>query len=397
MKRNVMIISQTLSVGGAEKLAANLSLGLKDIANVYVVTYLETDKEYDYAGHRINLNLIGNSKLSKMINAIKRVIIIKRLKKTYQIDCSVSYVPPCDYVNVLSRTKKEKVFIDVVSNMSTAFPKGIRRIFRKYVLSKADFIVTVSEGVRQDIIDHFGVSEDKSRTIYNSCDIHAIEDECKNGEIIEKERLDLPGKYISTMGSFRLPKGHWHLIKAFSTIVSEIPEYKLVICGDGVYREKYVELINKLGIQDKVVMTGFLNPPHSVISKSALFVFSSVFEGFGNAVIEAMACGVPVVSTDCKYGPREILAPDTPFTTQSDGLEWAKYGLLVPAFPVDDIDTSTNISSEERLLGTAIKEMLNCPEKKEEYVTLGKEYCHMFDNEHITAIWLDTIEEVLNG
>lgn len=395
-KKNVMIISQTLSGGGAEKLAANLSLGLKDIMNVYMVTYLESEKEYKYYGKRINLNLIGNNKLTKIFIAIKRIVVVKKLKKKYKIDCSISYVPPCDYVNVFSRTKKEKVFIDVVSNMSTAFSGGLKRMFRKYVLNKADYIVTVSEGVRQDIIQNFGIKEVRSKTIYNSCDIYTIEKECKYGNLIKQENIKLPEKFISTMGSFRQPKGHWHLIKAFSTIANDFPDYKLVICGDGAYRDKYEELIDTLGLQDRVIMPGFLNPPHSVISKSKLFVFSSVFEGFGNAVIEAMACGVPVISTDCKYGPREILAPGMSLKEDINDLVWAKYGLLVPAFPVDDIDTSINISKKEILLGNAIKQMIESPKKMEQYRTLGIDYCHTFDNEHITSLWVDMIGDVLH-
>ena len=305
-------------------------------------------------------------------------------------------MPSCDYVNVLSRVRGEKILIDVVSNMSTVYPNGIGHLFRKKVLQAADYLLTVSEGVRQDIISNFGITPAGVKTIYNSCDIDAIEEACRRFSIHEYEHIALPEKFISSMGSFRHPKGHWHLIKAFYTIKDELKDYKLVICGDGVYREQYLELIHKLNLQDRVILPGFINPPHGIISKSKLFVFSSVFEGFGNAVIEAMACGVPVVSTDCKYGPREILAPDTSLAVELKEIEWAKYGVLVPSFSMEDIDISTSISENERLLGEAIIKTLKNKEKTNEYIARGKEYSHMFDNQRITELWLKTIQEVLH-
>ena len=167
-KKNIMIITQSLSGGGAEKLAANLSLGLHKKMNVYIVTYWTCDKEYEHAGKRINLNLLGKNKIDKIFTAYKRIKIVRGLKKKYKIDCSISYIPPCDYVNVFSRTKNEKTIIDVVSNMSTVYPKGFKKKFRQMVLNKADYLVTVSEGVRHDLIDNFNVDEDRIETIYNS-------------------------------------------------------------------------------------------------------------------------------------------------------------------------------------------------------------------------------------
>lgn len=282
--KNVLIISQALSGGGAEKLAANLSLGLKEKANVTIVTYWKSEKEYDYAGERINLDLVGNGIISKICCALKRIFIIKKIKKQKKIDCSISYVPPCDYANVLSRVKNEKIIIDVVSNMSTVYKGGLSKWFRKYVLQHADFLVTVSEGVRKDLIDHFGVKESGSKTIYNSCDIEAVTDVVNCSK---RENSVIHKKYIVSMGSFRQPKGHWHLIKAFATIKNDIEDIDLVILGDGGYRQKYYELIERLDLSNRVHLPGFINPPFGVISKAEVFVFSSVFEGFGNAVNES--------------------------------------------------------------------------------------------------------------
>lgn len=392
-KKNIMILTPSLTGGGAEKVAANLSLGLKDSMNVYVVTYLECENEYQYSGVRINLNLQGKNKLSKAIIALKRIIILKRLKRKYKINCSISFAPQCDYANIFSKIKYEKVLIDVGTNVSVAFPTGLNRLFRKYILTKADYVVTVSKGVQKDIIQNFGISENRTKTIYNSCDIDSIK---KNSMKKNKHiSISLPDKYILTVGSFRRPKGHWHLIKAFSTIANDFPNYKLVICGEGPYRKEYEKLIKLLGIQNRVLMPGFLNPPHAVMSSSELFVFSSIYEGFGNVIIEAMACGVPVISTDCEYGPREILAPNMSLIEEIKEPICAKYGMLVPAFSLDDIDISNDISENEIVLGQAIKYMLESPTIMESYRDLGLSYCHDFENTRISSFWVDMIGDLI--
>ena len=206
--KNILIITYTLTAGGAEKLAANLSLELSKYANVYVVTYEKRENEYSIAGTRINLNLRGRTFLDRVLCSMKRIKVVRKIKKKYNIDYSISFVPPTDYVNILSKRKGEKVLIDVVSNMSVVYPGGLKKAWRKYILKKADYVVTVSEGVRKDLIDNFGIEKEKSKTIYNSCDIKNIEEECLKDDIFIKHQSVLPTEYICTMGSFRHPKCH---------------------------------------------------------------------------------------------------------------------------------------------------------------------------------------------
>jgi len=392
--KNIMIITQSLTGGGAEKLAANLSLELAKTDRLTIVTFKQDDIEYKYSGNRININRVGGKGgiLAHIINAFGRIRDVRKIKKSINCDCTISFLPQTDYVNVLSRRKNEKVIVDVVSNMSFVYPRGIKKAFRRFILKKADFVVTVSEGVRNDLINNFGIEEGLSKTIYNSCDIDAIVKDCENKTEYARLKDILPEKYICSMGSFRLAKGHWHLIKAFSTIADKIPEYKLVILGDGQYREKYKELIEALGLSNRVVLPGFANPPYSIISKSELFIFSSVFEGFGHSIIEAITCGVPVLSTDCNYGAREILAPKSDLFKKADKFEVCDYGYLLPPFNMDDIDSSSNILEIERKMGDAIIEVLSRDNK--ELIQKGLDYVHKFDNLSYGRFWKETIEEV---
>ncbi|MPM42495.1 Glycosyltransferase Gtf1 [bioreactor metagenome] len=393
---NIMIITQSLTGGGAEKLAANLSLELSKNNVVTVVTFREDISEFEYAGCRINLNLPGGQGgfLSQIYTALLRILNTKKIKRDRNIDCSISFLPQTDYVNVLSKRKKEKTIINVVSNMSYVYPAGLKKTFRQLVIKLSDFVITVSEGVRQDLIDHFNLQASGSKTIYNSCDLHAIKLDCIAGTEFERLCEELPDRFICSMGSFRLAKGHWHLIKAFSTISDSIPDYKLVILGDGPYREKYLDLINILRLKERIILPGFANPPYSIICKSKLFVFSSIYEGFGNSIIEAMACGVPILSTDCDYGAREILSPNSNFKIKANDIEESDYGFLLPPFSTEDIDVSEFVSKNEILMGKAILEVLSRDNK--ELIARALKYVEIFDNVNYGNAWKDVIRRVLN-
>ena len=393
---NIMIITQALTGGGAEKLAANLSLQLSKDNRVIFVTYTKSRNEYDYRGERINKDLPGGKGgLLKHVNvALDRIKKVREIKKQYKIDCAISFLPQMDYVNVLTKRKNEKVLIDVVSNMSFVYPSGIKHLFRRWIINNADHVVTVSEGVRQDLLDNFGVKPKKCTTIYNSCDLSAIRDDCLKNSEFQRLKGVIPNKYICSMGSFRHPKGHWHLIKAFSYIKDQVPDIDLVILGDGVYREQYTKIIELLGVKDRVIVPGFANPPYSVIAHSDLFVFSSVFEGFGHSVIEAMACGVPVLSTDCDYGPREIIAPGTPLNKKAVAFEEHEYGYLLPPFDMKDIEVSSDISNAEKMMGEAILRVLNSKEKNEMIIEKCSSYVKKFDNEEYGRQWLEVMKGI---
>lgn len=400
--KNVLLISQSLTGGGAERVIANCSIALHEKTNLYVVTYEQNKDEFEHLGFRININLPGGegNVIKKLITAFKRIYVIKKIKKRYDIDYSISFLPQTDYVNVFSRRRKEKVIIEVSSNTGAAFFSKASMFFRKLILKSADYVVAVSEGSRCELIEKYGISLQRSTTIYNSCDIERIKagisafDGLENKKIAEK----LPPKYILSVGSFRKPKGHWHLIKAFASVSKLIPEYKLVILGDGVYRSKYEELVRNLEIDENcVVMPGFVSNPYPIISKSSLFVFSSIYEGFGNVIIEAMACGVPVLSTDCDFGPREIIAPSTSVKEKAKGIEYREFGCLLEPFSAqEDIDVSTNISDKEKMMGKAIVEMVLGEGSRKNYTDAGLIRCQDFSNENYGEKWINLFEEIEN-
>jgi glycosyltransferase involved in cell wall biosynthesis len=121
---------------------------------------------------------------------------------------------------------------------------------------------------------------------------------------------------IVSVGTLKPQKNHSLLLKAFSLIAEEL-DASLVILGEGSERAPLEQQVEDLGLQDRVELPGFHQDPVPWLESADLFVLSSDYEGFANVIVEALACGTPVVSTDCSYGPAEILSK-------------GKYGVLVP-------------------------------------------------------------------
>lgn len=202
-------------------------------------------------------------------------------------------------------------------SLSTAkYSKYRKRVLAqtiRWIYPLANIRLAVSKGVAADIKQLSGLFDSKFNVIYNPIDISMQGDSAEN---IIKTRFR-----IINVGSLKPQKNQTLLIKAFSKLLEDI-DAELVIVGDGELRGDLEQLVWELSLHDYVTLTGFKEDVATEYRKSDLFVLSSDYEGFGNVIVEALQYGLPVVSTDCKSGPREIL---------EDG----KYGTLVPVGDVE--------------------------------------------------------------
>jgi glycosyltransferase involved in cell wall biosynthesis len=187
---------------------------------------------------------------------------------------------------------------------------GIQRTY-----PHATGIIAVSEGVKRDLCALGQLDPRAVRVIYNPT---ATGIPYQRGGADQRTRLWGPGsgKHILSVGTLKAQKDHATLIRAFSLLVRE-SDVRLTILGEGALRPELEQLVRELGLEGRVRLPGFVLDPYPWYQTADLFVLSSRWEGFGNVIVEALECGVPVVSTDCPSGPAEIL---------EDG----RYGRLVP-------------------------------------------------------------------
>ena len=396
----------TLSSGGAEKVASTISMGLGDEYEQYMLLPEGADIVYDYkgtllnVGKKIRLNKFSRFNLFKRILNFHRTLKkLKTVKKENQLDVVISHLENFNFHNILTAGKVNcKTIITVHSVKSKALKnKRIVQRFKekaliKILYSKADKIVAVSKGIKSDLINNFGLKEDKIIVIYNAFDVSSIIDTSK--EKTENEFIGLfNNQTIVNVASLRYPKGQWHLLRAFQRVIDDFPESNLLIIGKGDYREYLQELASQLNIEKNVHFLGFINNPFKFVSKADLFVFSSLYEGFGMVLLESMIVGTPVISTDCRYGPREILAPNTDFEEVATSIEKHEYGILVPNLDGRLYSAETPLTKEEHALADAMIDTLSSDDLKEKLSRNGKKRAEDFNISSIIKQW----EAIINN
>lgn len=389
----VAIIIQKLSGGGAERVAANLSFELSSSYDVKIIVFDASDATYQTGGELLDIKLPPRrSKLGQMINIVNRTIKVKRIKRKYNIKCSISLMEGANIVNILSK-QRDRVIISE-RNLTSFFLKGaIAKIREKFITHKADKIVSLSELVRQDLIDNFNVPKEKVQTIYNSVDGDKLSNKPIQDEVFH---FDQSVRYIVSIGRLTYQKGQWHLLKAFKYVKESLPNTKLLLLGEGELRAQLQQFACKLGLEKDVIFLGYCKNPHSIIKNADVFAFSSIVEGLGNVLLEAMACGLPVVSTDCDAGPREIIAPKTNPSTKTKTIEMADYGILTPVFGSSQFDDNdTVLSNEEKLLGDALLKVLQDTELRNHYANMSILRAKDFNPNEIKRQWDDLIQDLI--
>jgi glycosyltransferase involved in cell wall biosynthesis len=178
-------------------------------------------------------------------------------------------------------------------------------------------------------------------------------------------------KTIIAMGRLSREKGFDLLLAAFSCVADRHPDWRVKILGDGPLRSDLETQAARLNLSSRIQFTGALSNPYPELKSADLFVFSSRFEGFGNALCEAMACGLPVISFDCPSGPREIIR---------NGVD----GLLVP---------SENISQ----LAASMNRLMSDPEERRRLASRAPEITERLGLNRVLDLWNQLFEQVLPG
>lgn len=388
--KNIAIIITKLNGGGAERCASNLSIELSKKYNVKLIVFDATNMTYPYGGELINLDIANsNGMWSKGVNIIKRVKKVREIKKKYKIDCAISLLDGPNIVNVLSSCG-EKTIVSVRNMLSHEPMSALRKKLVRFTSIHSDVTVSLSEMVKHDLVNYFGIPKDRITTIYNHCDAQLLRDLCKDspaGINVDPNKVN----YV-TMGRLNKQKGQWHLIRAFQKVAKEIPNAHLYIMGEGELEQPLKNLISELHLENSITMTGYIKNPHGIYNQCDVFVFPSLFEGLGNVLLEALAFDMPIISSDCEAGPREILAPNTDILTKATDMELAEYGVLVPVCDGNHFNATDPLTREEECLANAMVYLNNNHEVKNSYKIRAINRMVCFDKQFIMSEWVNVIE-----
>lgn len=365
-KKKILVAISNIAIGGgAEKVSVELTKKLeKDNHEVVLLTFYSNDTEHSFDGIRVSRAETTPASLAgKIPRALARIFFIKRVCREHNIDVVISFLEESNYYCLLSKLllgNKTPMIVSV--RLDPRFYNSIYKFFIKYLYPHAIKVVAVTKYVEKVLQEEFSLTN--TTTIYNPIDRAIIDTKLQQPLPESWQHLkDEPFLAVS-IGRLTKQKGQWHLIRAFTNVVRDIPAARLLILGDGEYREQLVTLIQSCGLEESVKLVGKQGNVFPFLAVSKLFVFTSLWEGMPNTVLEALASGLPIVATDCDSGPREIIAPELTIDSKISYPYMATYGtLLIPfsasAEPVWDSPLETPLSTAEVTLAKSIVEKLN--------------------------------------
>ncbi|WP_083916910.1 glycosyltransferase [Thioalkalivibrio sp. ALJ24] len=306
--RPVSFFIPGLNGGGAQKVVVNLANALVDLTDrpVHIVLARAAGEFLDEVRPEVEIVDLGKGRASRAIPALARYL---RRVRPAVLCSSLNYANVCAAVawQLAGRPGRLVVREDNVVREPGGDPRRFLQRFLIQRLMRACYprtssVVAISDAVAGTLVDRKICLRSHVRVIGNPIAITAASEACSS----ETPLPEIKGKrYICAIGRLTEQKGFDVLLEAYGRLGDGKPD--LVILGEGPLRADLAAQADRLGVADQVHMPGFVSAPEKVLSSSALFVLSSRWEGFGNVLVEALATGAPVVSTDCPGAPRALL------------------------------------------------------------------------------------------
>jgi glycosyltransferase involved in cell wall biosynthesis len=352
----VLLLLPSLHGGGAERVAMllmkhvdpsrfDVRMGLLHKSGPYVASLDEARLDVAQLGQRYMDFDQGNEKIYKPASLLPAILLtptnVVMMLRRFRPDVVLSFRKGMSIITlgaILLYGRSKLRWIAREGNNTIAVihdelkSTAARRVVQEFtgrVYGAADRLLTICHEMEDDLARELRLERSRLRTIHNAVDLEEIEQHAAEPPPADL-LLDQP--YLVAVGRLERQKGIDVLLRAFAESAHRTT-HRVVLVGRGSHEQQLRELADELNIADRVTFAGWHDNPWSLMRRASLFVLPSRWEGFGNVVIEALACGAPVVVSDCSYGPKEIIRNGV------DGL----------VFPVDDVKETTR--AIDRVLG----------------------------------------------
>lgn len=358
----ILFYINVLSGGGAERVIANLSNQFANDNNeVVLVTTYATPNEY-YVTDKVNrINLESNIRKeeNRILKNIRRIKCLRNVIKIQKPDVVISFMEEPNFRNIISTLGLPvKKIVSVRNDPKKEYPGKMGDFIAFHLMPRADGCIFQT----QDAREYFPAKlQKKSEIICN-----AVKE-----EFYSVKREPIEGKIVS-VGRLSSQKNQHILVEAFKSISDKFPHATLDIYGTGELEKELSSQISASGLEEKVKLKGNSSNISEVLSRADIFVLSSDFEGMPNALMEAMAVGVPCVSTDCPCGGPRML------------FDKEKNGIL------------TSVGNIEQL-SEALEELLANNEKKKYLGNNAKNRANSFRPDEVYREWKTYVEKVVRS
>lgn len=361
------ILIYSLAGGGAERVISYLAPFLQGQGYTVHLILMNTTISYDIPKnisiHYLEKSSASESGILKFLKlpflAYKYAKLVKKLQLTH----SFSLLTRPNYINVFMRYFNRTPPLIIISERNYAseiygygdIPSKINKFLVKWLYPKADLVIGNSKANVEDLVTNYNVTREYTTVIENPIDLEKL----KSLDAIEGF-FDSDTFNMISVGRFDIQKNHRLLIKA----LAKTPKAHLYFLGKGPLKQELEILVEAEKLSDRLHFLGFDPNPYKYLKAADLFVFGSNHEGFPNVLLEAMACGLPILTTNCKSGPDEIMGLHE---TSENALMKTPYGILTPVGDVDLMAEGMNYFMEHpeflRKCAKNVKERIKVFEK----------------------------------
>jgi len=411
-KKKILILSTSLQIGkGPEKIAANFGSLLE--RNNYVVYFLvlydlrpinNINKNRYYCLNEKFYPKLNESKIQSIFRKFKRLFIsilflssfrIYSFIRKYNIDSIISYKDETTISMLIAAIfLRNRKFI-VAKHDNFIFK---RNLFDYIIFNLLPFrilyrfattIIPISRGIYSTLLAEN--ARGKMKIIFNPHDLNLYRKLAKK-KLNENVQKLISNKFVFiSIGSLIDIKGYYYLIRSFKLFLEKDPNSILLIIGEGELKQKLQDLIQLLDISKSVYLLGLKQNIFKYLKNSNCFLCSSLQEGLPSVIIEALSLNIPIISTDCWSGPREILCPELKITQQIKYPYYGKYGILIKPFDSSQIKSYDKIepfSDEEKMFADQLYRFRTDFSLQKRYTNgNGFRRAEFFSNQNILSKW----------
>jgi len=373
MNQGVLIVVNSLGVGGgAERIAATLGSQLNQKG--YDVTFLaryhaqqlyQFEGKYKYLYETRNKNFI-----KKTLRELKTPKEIAKICQKKNIDSVVSFSNPPNFCAILSKiffNNEAKVLVSVRNNPLRNYGE-INKILIKNLYPKADKVIAQTIGIEEILNKKFSIKN--TAVIPNLVDLQKYQNLGEKKIAKNNQNIFDDNFIFITVGSLSHQKGQEKLLRCFERVQDREENCRLIILGDGPLKNYLKNLAKRMNIDRKVLFLGKVENVFPYLRKSDCFVFTSFYEGFPNVLLEALSQNLPIISTDCLTGPREILCPNLKNETNLSYPYYGEYGILTDSFE-EKLEFRTleekPLSKSEKVFSEAMLNLMEDKSLREKY------------------------------
>jgi glycosyltransferase involved in cell wall biosynthesis len=369
MKENLTFLIDQVETGGAEKMLIRLANHFSDMYDCHVFPAIPSNGYNHYDVSHLYLHKYENlkefGKFRKFYNFFCWIFYLGAKFRKLKPQISISFLERSNVANVIiCKLFNIKSVISVRNNLEAQYrdkPKIIKKLIYGilgFFYRKADLIIVVAEQLQDQLVINLKLDKEKLITVYNPQPIDKFQSLAK--EPITNSTIEAfikDKKSIVSVGRLTEQKGLHHLIRAYKKIIVAEPNTVLVILGEGELKDELQQLIDDFQLQKVIRIFNYEKNPFSIVDKCTVFAFPSLWEGIANSLLEAIAIGRPVVTTDCLTGPRELLGYPIELPPLSAPVK-LKCGSIIPEME-NNKDSREPLTQSEEFLAKELLYYLN--------------------------------------